>query len=207
MDGDILVVDNNAPLYRGPVLRCLDSASSEYLCERVAQHDGRLVQRGYYVRTSRDRIAELRRRVSDALGRPPTTAVDTDSILDRSSSLILIFSDYKRLDGDREIVRFMLPEYVWWLISPGYEPFPYPLEQTAMEASIQQVLLQRCGDDLPVDVNEDPSVSPYGNVPYDGAYSGSAGPMTLRSYEGVYWEAVGTCTAVEANRGGRRMVP
>ena len=206
MDGDVLVVDNNAPLYRGPVLRCIESANSEYLCEDVAQHDGALVQRGYYVRASRDRNDGLRRHIYEALSRPPQTAVDTDSMLDESSSLVLTFSDYYRLDGDTKIVRFMLPEYAWWLISPTYEPFPYPLEQTVMEASIRQVLLQRCGDDLPVDVSE-ATLEEYVDVPNHGAYSGSAGPMTLRSYEGVYWEAAGTCTAVEANRGGRRMVP
>ena len=206
MDGDILVVDNNALLQQGPVLRCLESANLEYLCEAVYQQDGALVERGDYVRTSRVRSDELRQHFYDALGRPPETRFSTEWDLDGSTRLVQVFSDYYADDGDKKIVRFMLPEYAWWLISPTLEPFPYPVEQTVMEASIRQVLLQRCGDDLPVDVGEAALAVARGVPPYQG-YSGSAGPMTLRSYEGVYWEATGTCTAVEANRGARRLVP
>lgn len=203
MDGDVLVVDNHAPLLSGAVLRCIESAGNEYLCERVAS-DGRLIQRGYFVRTSRDTTGELRQR----LGHPLEPVVKAEWILDQSTNLILTFSDYRALDGNRRIVRFMLPEYASWLTSQGSDPFPHPLEPTLIEASIRRVILERCGDDLPVHVSAAPD-GVYADVPGapGGSYSGSAGTLALRSYDGVYWEAVGVCSAVEANRGGRRIVP
>lgn len=198
MDGRVLIVDDNSPLSRGPIMRCVEQAS-DYLCETVPQSDRdvAVVQRGNYVRVSAQRFSEFERLVYEASGTATSAEVRTSAQWSASERLVLSFADYSALYPNREFIWFMPREYLAWMMSNTTTDFPYPLGESALETSISQIVTERCGNSIPVTIEREPN----------GSFIGMAGPMRLTSNNGVYWRAEGECASINRDRAGERRVP